>query len=335
MASTDTFSTVLTESSLEGAEVAKVLSIALFGLIIYEYLITLDDEIEYFWRASLSPAGFLFLFNRYMPACIALLIVIAFSLPNPSDAVCQSSTQLTLLLTVAAISVIQGILITKIWYLFSANRSIKIILITAFIVSLGTTLAFLYMSTNEIQVIKVNYFPHLTGCRVSRPPSFWRIYIPSLILHTGLYALTAYWALTSRKCRDRHPLIKRLLQDGGCFYFIVFFSVGFTSIGSFLVDNPYINVPAIYSPIVLSTSSIAVNRLLLGIRSLSEDLGDEIQWLTNEVGTTTEIDSQHLESGVDWVNDNRHSISIYSMESARHSDDTPEVWDHRPVATWV
>jgi len=34
--------------SLEGAEVARIMSIACFSLAVYEYMITLDEEIKYF-----------------------------------------------------------------------------------------------------------------------------------------------------------------------------------------------------------------------------------------------------------------------------------------------
>lgn len=35
-------------------------------LLVYEYIITFDKEVELFWRGSMTRASALFLFNRYL-----------------------------------------------------------------------------------------------------------------------------------------------------------------------------------------------------------------------------------------------------------------------------
>ncbi|KAG6860828.1 hypothetical protein C0995_007159 [Termitomyces sp. Mi166 len=41
-----------------------------FTLIIYEYFITLDKEIQYFWSGRWTPSRVLYLVNRYLPPII-------------------------------------------------------------------------------------------------------------------------------------------------------------------------------------------------------------------------------------------------------------------------
>jgi hypothetical protein len=79
------------------------------------------------------------------------------------------------------------------------------------------------------------------------------------------------------------PVLKRLLRDGGFFYFVVFVSVGFTAVGSFLKDMPKINIPAIYSHFMLATTSIAVSRIMFSIHSLAAKLGSDSAWLLNNL----------------------------------------------------
>ena len=46
--------------------------IALAVLLLYEWIITFDEEVELFWRKKRSVATLLFLLNRYIPLAYAL-----------------------------------------------------------------------------------------------------------------------------------------------------------------------------------------------------------------------------------------------------------------------
>ncbi|KAF8079242.1 hypothetical protein FPV67DRAFT_1663896 [Lyophyllum atratum] len=260
--------------SLVGAEIARIMSIACFSLAVYEYLITVDEEIKYFWSGRWTTSRVLFLMNRYLPPIIMI---------------CKPAIQAAFLLNIIAICVIQGILVTRIWYVFQGTRSVQIGIIIGFIVSVVSSLVFLYHSANNVVIIKASdlasLFPGIRneGCKAVRPPNFWRIYIPSLVLHTVLYILTAARALRNRRLLKEAPILKRLLRDGGFFYFVVFVSVLWTAIGSLLQQYPTVNVPAIYSHFMLTTTSIAVTRVMLSIHSLAHKLGSDSAWLLNNV----------------------------------------------------
>ncbi|KAF5384930.1 hypothetical protein D9615_000989 [Tricholomella constricta] len=277
--------------SLEGAEVARIMSIACFSLAVYEYMITLDEEMKYFWTGKWTISRVLFLTNRYLSIIIMMITIVCFSIPDPSPNHFNSSSaiQAEFLLNLVAISVIQGILVARIWYLFQGSRRVQIGVIVGFVVSLVLSLVFLYLSAHTIRVLKfadlVQNLPGLRneGCKASRPPNFWRIYVPSLVLHTILYILTAVRALRNRRLLKNAPVLKRLLRDGGFFYFVVFVSVNLTAIGSLLKNHPKVNIPAIYSHFLLTTTSIAVSRVMLSIQSLAHKLGSDSAWLLNNV----------------------------------------------------
>lgn len=275
--------------SLEGAEVARIMSIACFSLAVYEYIITLDEEIKYFWSGKWTASRILFLMNRYLSIFIMVVAITCFSIPNPSPVFCKRAIQTEFLLNIIAISVIQGILVARIWYLFQGSRRVQISVVFGFFVSLVLSLAFLYLSANDLRIITSEsiseIFPGIrnTGCKAARPPGFWRIYLPSLVLHSMLYILTAIRALRNRRLLKNAPLLKRLLRDGGFFYFVVFVSVNLTTIGSLLHGLPKVNIPAIYSHFLLTTTSIAVSRVMLSIHSLAHKLGSDSAWLLNNV----------------------------------------------------
>ncbi|KAG6835428.1 hypothetical protein H0H93_001565 [Arthromyces matolae] len=129
-----------------------------------------------------------------------------------------------------------GILVIRIWYLFQGSKTAQVGIIFGFLISVVLSLVFLYLSANndKLHIIPIpligELFPGIRneGCKAARPPDFWRIYLPSLILHR----LT----LTPSK-------------------------------PSFL----------------LTTTSVAVTRVLFSIHSLADKLGSSSAWLLNNV----------------------------------------------------
>jgi len=275
--------------SLEGAEIARIISIACFSLAVYEYMITLDEEIKYFWSGKWTASRILFLLNRYLTLGIIVIGVTLYSIPGPSPDLCKKGIQSVFLLNVVAIIAIQGVLVVRIWYLFQDNKVVRMGIIAGFVASVVASLLFLYFAANVIVIItatelKTNFPTMVTeGCKADRPPNFWRIYLPSLVLHTALYILTALRALRNRRLLKNAPVLKRLLRDGGFFYFVVFISVILTTVGSLVQGSPTINVPAIYSHFLLTTTSVAVSRVMFSIHSLAHKLGSDSAWLLNNV----------------------------------------------------
>ncbi|KAJ7760136.1 hypothetical protein DFH07DRAFT_957787 [Mycena maculata] len=282
--------------SLQGAENARIILIALFSLTVYEWVITLDDEMKYFWTGSWGMSRILFLVNRYLPPVISLLALVCFSLPNPSvqpvptlnDAsdslqFCKRGIQSIFVTGIVALGVVQAMLVVRVWYLFAQSRLTRLAMIAAFAVTNVLSLYFAIHAAIDLDITPDLTKFNIRGCRASRPPRFWRLYLPSLILHTVLYCLTAFRALRNRRVFKEAPILKRLVRDGGFFYFVVFISILFTAIGSFLQQYPKINVPAIYSNFTVATTSIAASRVMFSIHSLAAKLGSDSAWLLNNV----------------------------------------------------
>ncbi|KAF9040190.1 hypothetical protein BDZ89DRAFT_945058, partial [Hymenopellis radicata] len=185
-----------------------------------------------------------------------------------------------------AISIIQAILVIRVWHLFSSNRKIQIMIIAMFATSVILAMGFTIDSAVRIRFQRTGLVVdklRILGCRADRPHKFWRIYLPSLCLHTVLYALTAVRALRNRRTLKHAPVLKRLLRDGGFFYFVVFVSVGVSTVGSFMEDFAQLNVVVAYSNYLVVINSIAVARVMLSIHSLAARLGSDTAWLLNNV----------------------------------------------------
>ncbi|KAJ7206229.1 hypothetical protein B0H12DRAFT_1034789 [Mycena haematopus] len=267
--------------SIQGAENARIILIALFclsDLSSQQWLITLDEEIKYFWTGPWGMSRMLFLLNRYLSPAISILALFC----N-----CKRGIQTLFITSIVALGVVQAMLVVRVWYLFGQSRLTRMGMIVSFALTNLLSLYFAIMAGIQLEITPNLTKLHLYGCRAERPSKFWRLWLPSLVLHTLLYCLTAFRALKNRRVFKEAPILKRLVRDGGFFYFVVFISVLFTAIGSFLQQYPTINVPAIFSKyverwlcaIILSCPSTVV----LLIHSLAAKLGSNSAWLLNNI----------------------------------------------------
>lgn len=300
--------------SFEGAEIARISSIAFFALFVYEYLITFDQEVKYFWSGRWTATRFLFLVNRYLPPMIMLLGLMCFFVPHPTPQFCGPAIGTSFVANMAAIGIVQAVLVLRIWYLFEHSRFVRWGAIAAFLASIMSSLAFSFIAAQNLVLLPI--IPGIIGCRAARPVDFWRMFFPSLLLHTLLYVLTAWKALKNRRILKDRPVLKKLLIDGGFFFLVVFVSVGFTGVGSFLTQYPKVNIPIIFSNYLISVTSIAVSRVLFSIHSLAANLGSDTAWLLNNAELNR----------VDWKMGEQEGEIIVESWSAEESVVGDEEW---------
>ncbi|KAL0578454.1 hypothetical protein V5O48_003554 [Marasmius crinis-equi] len=215
----------------------------------------------------------------------------ALELPEPSDQLyvvlsCRAAIWASVLLNTIAIGVIQAMLVYRVWHLFGSSSRVQWSIVVAFACSIFFSILFTVIAMADLEILPATdarRVPGSPGCRAARPPMYWRIYLPSLILHTILYILTAHRALRNRQILKHAPVLKRLLRDGGLFFFVVFVSVGFTSIGAFLRDEIQINIVVFFSNYLLATTSIAMSRIMFSLHSLASHLGSDTGYLLSHV----------------------------------------------------
>ncbi|RDX50514.1 hypothetical protein OH76DRAFT_1455377 [Lentinus brumalis] len=239
--------------SLNALERARYLSIASMCCLLYDYMLTFDDEVRYFWDSSWSISRALFFF------------------------VCCSRRYWILQLTRTDTAII----VLRICYVYSKNLLVRGLVVGTFVTCSAITLSFLGIIWHELDPVAVN-IPGVTinSCSVPQSQEIWKLYVPNLVLHTILYLATTLPVLRLRALGKQSQLMDRLARDGGVFYFVVFASALFSTLGA-LSSDPLINVPAIYSDLLLVMSSVAISRLMLGIHSLAARLSVTPDWLLN------------------------------------------------------
>ncbi|KAJ6541567.1 hypothetical protein B0H19DRAFT_958392, partial [Mycena capillaripes] len=301
-------------------------------------------QIKYFWTGSWGMSRVLFLVNRYLSPAISILALFCkysyFEALHCCLSSCKRGIQTLFVLSMVALGVVQAMLVVRVWYLFGQSRLTRIAMIVGFVLTNLLSLYFAIMSAVHLEITPNLLRLHLHGCRANRPMKFWRLWMPSLVLHTLLYCLTAYRALKNRRMFKEAPILKRLVRDGGFFYFVVFISILFTAIGSFLYQYPSINIPAIYANFTVATTSIAASRVMLSIHSLAAKLGSDSAWLLNNIelsrvpwrrgATEGEIIVDRFGMDPDDDDDDDElespSMSVASLKTSRVGRWTDETW---------
>ncbi|KZP20642.1 hypothetical protein FIBSPDRAFT_891737 [Athelia psychrophila] len=280
--------------TLLGSETARYVGIVAFVVLVYDHLLTLDEEIKYFWTGKWTMSRlFYFLF-------------------------CKGSLRMLFTLTVICMLVAEAVLVLRIWYLYRHSPMARLLVILCFCGSVAASFTLLYYTAqylNPVTLVIPGVTLHYVGCMTPPPPKIWALFIPALVLHTILYLFTAYRGVRNRSVvAEAAPIMSRLLRDGGMLYVIVLVSVGFATVGS-AVDDPTIRLPIIYSNIMLSLTSTVVSRIMLSIRSLAAELTSNP---SSVLLNNTEL------SRVQWRKGNHAGDILVDMGTRRDHDQKPE-----------
>ncbi|KII93077.1 hypothetical protein PLICRDRAFT_35250 [Plicaturopsis crispa FD-325 SS-3] len=247
----------------------RYITLASWAMLVYEYIITVDEEAKYYWTGPMTISRFLFLLNRYLPLVLAT---------------CEFLTRVGFAFTLLSSAIIQAILVVRIWYLFSRQKAIRVFAVGSFVVSNIATVAILGMAYHTSTTISVDHlravFPGVAVTCIPPESEYlgWRWLLPALIEHTVLYLLTLYWSF---KDDNKNPFLKRIRRDGGLFYLVVFVSMGFREISS-VVGDLAVEIPAFYSSLPTAITSISIARVMLSIRSFAADMSAEADFVLNE-----------------------------------------------------
>ncbi|KAL5522497.1 hypothetical protein ACEPAG_8513 [Sanghuangporus baumii] len=256
---------------IDSLQSTKYLAVACFALLVYDYFLTLEQEVKLFWRAKFTITRILFFLNRYLP---------------PINFLCYNAAVSTATFTVFELIIMQAILVVRVVHLWTWKQSIQRGVFGFFlfcIVVVSIVFGFVMEDTNSI----VLPLP-LRGCfDISTGPNarlYWAMLVPTFVMETVLVVLTAVRVAGPLQKSDyKNKLLKCLMRDGCIFYFCVCVSVGFGVVGSAMWNHPQVSFPAIFSGFLPVILSICASRLLFNLHELAEELVGEPTFALNNV----------------------------------------------------
>ncbi|KLO13202.1 hypothetical protein SCHPADRAFT_928690 [Schizopora paradoxa] len=268
--------------TLAGNQIApqKYTIIACYSLFIYDYLLTLNDEIKYIWRRQFSLGSFIFFVNRYYAMItLALTVFENFSLAVDSSR-CKHLIGLQVFGDGIPLTIMTNFLIgLRVYALYKRNRFIGGFLLTYIVAELGVLL-WIYLTPSITPVVvpgppSVNMIPVLHLCIVSNSPRISTFQAGVFPVMQAMYDSVAFalivfkTAATILRERGRYEDVRTLMVKNGLLYYAIVFSGYFTWFMMTLFCPPGIRGAAEFPS--LSLTCLSVNRLTLSLRAFTAD----------------------------------------------------------------
>lgn len=265
---------------------AKYMLLVSITLLIYDHVLTMDDEITFLWRSKFGVAPAIVIVNRYLVLGeLSIDLYELFGGPH-SLLFCEAWTGFQGYLSVLSYMSIHALVALRVHALYGGLLSIRRTLFLAGSLSLIFSMSVATMSFIAIAREKFLLFciysgydlvwsllgqmtPSLHLCVIKIPSYLWVIYLPSVLLETYLFALTLFAAVSRmRDGQDTSSLCKILCRDG-IFYFIAVFICTVFTLLAWAVAPPAFIYPARYFSQALLV--IAGSRLVLNLKGYAAE----------------------------------------------------------------
>ncbi|VDB94786.1 unnamed protein product [Peniophora sp. CBMAI 1063] len=288
--------------------------ISAIGLValLCDHIQTFPEEIRLVWRAPASLAKFLFLANRYLVAGSIIAATHSFAGFNGAvytDRVCMLYPESVLRNTdhvfqgcaillsyVASASVISlGIanvlVLTRVLLLWDKNRTVLIILGSAYLIGYMLTVGFLIASIVILEP-GIQWSPLAHACSpTTKTPFFTAVWAGPFLFELTVLSLTVFNAI-ARPRSENMGLTNTLHQDGISFFIVI---TCFRIVNIVFTASPYPNRVNYAGFFVWAMVTVILNRLLLHIRS------SEIRIAADDKRIAAELDAarRHVDESSD------------------------------------
>ncbi|ETW76533.1 hypothetical protein HETIRDRAFT_480662, partial [Heterobasidion irregulare TC 32-1] len=206
-------------SALKNVNATRYLSAAGLVALLYDHLLTINDEIELIWRARNTLPKTLFLINRYLVPILMLVTIypLAALSPGPSDAVCK--TWFTIAIILGMISIANGhfIVLLRLWILWNKQPRLVCASLAVFVISqLGTFAMVTWVAVQMRPVLEYN--ATLRICSLTRKVHIEGLWAPGVFFEVVVF-VTVCWNAMARPRESDQALTRVLYRDGLVFVF--------------------------------------------------------------------------------------------------------------------
>ncbi|KAH7100877.1 hypothetical protein BKA62DRAFT_672422 [Auriculariales sp. MPI-PUGE-AT-0066] len=271
---------------LEITRDVRYFALAIAILVLYDHLITLDQEVELAcsWRSRkrLNVPNILYFINRYFIYLVLGVSTAMIFWPDPPDSFCIFAVRFSSLSGTVINAVSNASLILRQYAFWNRNKwigwGLGILLLLSSIngVANGVLGMLGAKPTMKISLHGLEYlfleagFP--SGCYMSstKPSPIWASFIGVMVFDTALFVVTVVqsWRLIrefGQSFRHPSPIIRHLLKTG-TWYFLIVFCVTLVSFVTSVTSSSILML-MIQSNILPAMTSLICSRMLLYIRA--------------------------------------------------------------------
>jgi len=202
----------------QNLEIVGFFDLASATLILYNYVLTLRDEIEYFWGVKWTGVTLLFFATRYLPFIDVGIFLTHQILDSPSPHLCSVLDHINGWSFMIGITVADIILMVRTWAIWNRTPRIAGVLVVIFLATFIPMYYCLYLFLNSVQFAR-DPLKEFTGCFISSAsPILFGSYALLMAFETIIFTMTLVKAWRSHK-NVQSTLLRTLYRDGLLFYF--------------------------------------------------------------------------------------------------------------------
>ncbi|KAL4263456.1 DUF6533 domain-containing protein [Pleurotus pulmonarius] len=207
--------------------------------VLYDYFLTIEDEVRYIWTQKRCFGKFMFFWIRYYTIFLLVFDVAqihVFALPGvTSDIVCLAINPTTRIIGAISLWSVEIIMQLRIYALFQSNKKVAAVNGILFLASIA---AFLYVLIHNVTRTKALladavHLP-LPGCPSVHLSTEWAQWVPATGYEGVLFCFAVYKAVTEAAQTFMHEkrvsLYSILIRDNLLYFFSISFILVFNNL---------------------------------------------------------------------------------------------------------
>jgi len=256
---------------IERIEASQYVSAAGLVILLWDHILTLPDEVPLIWMARLSIPKVLFLFNRYMVPFAMIVQTHEFSglTPHLSLSFCKVWYAIAVAIGMLSIATSNFLILLRLWVLWDRSPRLALGTLTFFIVTQLVALSFAgYVIYDMLPTLAFDPISHV--CMPMSKPKFVMLWSPGLAFELMVFS-AAVWNALDRP-RSRNAQMAKIMYRDGSLYFFCLFALRLVNL--LLCALAPVSLTFLGVFFIWSISNITLARLILNLRRLSSDAGD-------------------------------------------------------------
>ncbi|KAJ7131507.1 hypothetical protein C8R43DRAFT_659575 [Mycena crocata] len=220
-------------TGLHDIQATRFAQLASSAIIIFDHVITLDEEVELIWKSSWSMGKVLFVINRYYTLISVIINNYALFSPSLTDSVSLRFFHWQGWTGLIACMIAEVILQMRLYALYFLNKKVLALMVATFIVSSATSAVIMGTVLSGITA-HAHPLPGTTFCvPVGVSDYFFAFWLPiigfeSLLCGLALYRGFQTFRASGSLFQSGRHLVAILIRDS-VFYFLVMFATYFTN----------------------------------------------------------------------------------------------------------
>ncbi|KAF9524358.1 hypothetical protein CPB83DRAFT_861427 [Crepidotus variabilis] len=260
---------------LEHVQISRYAQLSSSCIILFDHLITLDDEINLIWPSSWSLGKVLFLLNRYYSLAAVLFNNYGFFSPNLTHEFCLRFFQWQGWTGLIGCMLAEGILQMRLYALFSLDKRILFLMLSMFVASTGTAAWIMWNVVTKISALALPLPNNDIFCAPNGiPKDFYMFWVPLLVYECLLCTLALVRGFqTLRRSGslflNGRQLVVILVRDSIMYFLVICVTYMASLLIWIMAPSTLLEVPIGFT---IAMSCVLANRVVLNVRDAGQDV---------------------------------------------------------------